>query len=845
MYSCFRSAFRTPIFRRTQKMKKWFKRFVISAVVLLIVAFIGVAVFILNIDPSAYKNRLAAMIKAQYNRELVVDGDIELSLFPRIGLTLNNISLSEPGSKEIFAKVDTVRMAVALWPLMSNRFLVDHLAIDGFVAHIIRGAGERYNFEDLILHSLLQNTKSKDKQENTSTQIATESLQQRLEKTDFKIDIAGLTLNKGLLTYHDTEKASFAYLKDMVVRTGRITEGQPFDLSLSGKLGDMNEKFDAQLNVNGLMLLKPLENTYSFNRLNASLIGKWNQLVLDEANIKGELSINTVLNALTASQLEVSVKGTGDEQSSIRDLKANLTAPNVSYSVGDLRLSMDNLSFESTLNRKDKQTLKVTFEAPALDISPNQAGGEPVKGELSLKTATQQVQVGFSLDKISGIASALKVANVGLLGHYQIANDKALKLTLNSPSEIRIFRQSIEFPKLVGELVLNEKEQYEQKIPLNGYALSLMDEQSTDFFLTANLPLGDVDIKGQVKNIFHPKVNFDVKGNQLDLKAFLNDVKVPLSGLRKVPVAESKVTQPAAQATRDTGKAETTAIKTEKTDAAQASKSAKFEEASQQTLTLKQELLSRLSGTGTFNFKQVFYDGLMLDNLGATLLFDHSDVQVRSVRAQAYGGELYANGVYALNQHELKGDISLNNIQLDSLLTGLGRTEVMSGSADAKIVFSSQGETEQALVKALQAEIQLSAKQGQIKGLDLESILRNPEEYANPWDMSARLDMGSDAYTAFTQLKAEATLANEQVSFEQLAFVTPTLSITAKPKQADYHFGTQYLYLPAILKTKKGLTVKRAGVTVQVKSVELPLLIQGNRAALDAKLQLEPLLESK
>ncbi len=825
-------------------MKKWFKRFVISAVVLLIAAFIGVAVFILNIDPSAYKNRLAAMVKAQYDRELVVDGDIELSLFPRIGLTVNNISLSEPGSKEIFAKVDTVRMAVALWPLMSNRFLVDHLAIDGFVAHIIRGEGGRYNFEDLIRHSSPKNTVSKDTQENTNTQIAAESLQQRLEKTDFKVDIAGLTLNKGLLGYHDIEKLSFAYLKDMTVRTGRITEGQPFDLSLSGKLGDANEKLDAQLNVNGLMLLKPLENTYSFNRLNAALTGKWNQLVLEEANITGELSINTVLNALTASQLEVSVKGAGDEQSSIRDLQASLTAPNVSYSVGDLRLSMDNLNFESTLNRKDKQTLNVTFEAPALDISPNQAGGEPVKGELSLKTATQQVQVGFSLDKISGTASALKVADVGLLGHYQIANDKALTLTLNSPSEIRIFQQSMEFPKLVGELVLNEKEQYEQKIPLNGYALSLMDEQSTDFFLTANLPLGDIDIKGQVQNIFHPKVNFDVKGDRLDLRAFLNDLKVPLSGLRKASPEENKVAQPVPQAAGDTSKVETVAVKAEKAQAGEEGKSAKPKEP-QQTLTLKQELLSRLSGTGTFNFNQVFYDGLALDNLGATLLFDHSDVQVRSVRAQAYGGELYANGAYALNQHELKGDISLNNIQLDSLLTSLGRPEVMSGSADAKIVFSSQGETEQALVKALQADIQLSAKQGQIKGLDLESILRHPEEYANPWDMSARLDTGGDAYTAFTQLKAEATLANEQVSFEQLAFVTPTLSITAKPKQADYHFGTKYLYLPAILKAKKGLKVKRAGITVQVKSVELPILIQGNQAALDAKLQLEPLLESK
>lgn len=819
-------------------MKKWFKRFVIGAVVLLIAAFIGVAVFILNIDPSAYKNKLAAMVKAQYNRELVVDGDIELSLFPRIGLTVNKISLSEPGSSEVFAQIDKVRMAVALWPLMSNRFLVDHLAVDGFVANVIRGTDGKYNFEDLIRYSFPQNVS-----ENTSTKALTEmktsvvSLQKRLENTDFKVDIAGLTLNKGLLTYQDLEQVSYTYLKDMTVRTGRITEGQPFDLSLSGQLGNA-ETVDAQLSLNGLMLLKPLENTYSFNRLNANLTGKWNQVNLDEANIKGELSINTILNALTADQLEMTVKGTGTEDSSIRDIQASLTAPSVSYSVGDLRLGMDDVRFESVLNRKDKQTLNLFFEAPKLDISPNQAGGEPVKGELSLKTATQQLQLGFLLDKISGRASALEVANVGLTANYQISDDKSLQLSLSSPGEIRIFQQSIVFPELIGELILNEKEQ--QKIPFKGNASTIIDEQRTNFFLTAKLALGDVDIKGQVQDLFHPKVDFDVKGDRLDLKAFLNDVKVPLSGLRSETTQEAISSKRVQHAQENPSPSKVDEVELQKDDKTVLSKPV-----AQKTLTLKQELLSRLSGTGTFNFEQVFYDGLSVDNLGATLLFDHSDVEVRSVRAKAYGGELYANGAYALNQHELKGDISLSNIQLEGLWASFNQAELMNGIADMKIVFDSKGETKQELIKALKANVQLSAKQGKVKGFDLDSILRNPEEYANPWDMSARLDTGEDAYTDFTQFKVEASLATEQVNFSQLDFVTPTLSITAKPNQANYHFGTQYFYLPATLKAKKGLKVKKSGVTVQVKSVELPLLIQGNSVALDAKLQLNQLLESK
>ncbi|MDY3331246.1 MAG: hypothetical protein SOX43_04730, partial [Pelistega sp.] len=85
----------------------------------------------------------------------------------------------------------------------------------------------------------------------------------------------------------------------------------------------------------------------------------------------------------------------------------------------------------------------------------------------------------------------------------------------------------------------------------------------------------------------------------------------------------------------------------------------------------------------------------------------------------------------------------------------------------------------------------------------------------------------------------------EQVSIAQLDVVTPTMSITVKPNRGDYHLAMKHLYLPAILKAKKGLKVKRAGVTVQVKSVELPVLIYGHTSNLEAKLKLDKLLESK
>ena len=141
-------------------MKKWLKGILIACVVLLIAAFIGVAIFILTFDTTVYKNKLASMVKSEYNRELQVNGDIKLSLFPRIGLNASDVSLSERGSNEQFIHVDNMRLAVAIWPLISNRFLVDHMAITGLKATITRDHEGLLNFDDLLSLSHQEQTSS-------------------------------------------------------------------------------------------------------------------------------------------------------------------------------------------------------------------------------------------------------------------------------------------------------------------------------------------------------------------------------------------------------------------------------------------------------------------------------------------------------------------------------------------------------------------------------------------------------------------------------------------------------------------------------------------------------------
>src|SRR5699024_1033725 len=119
-------------------MKAWFKRGLFGLVVVFMVALIGAAVFLLTFDPNAYKAKLQEVVYERFKRTLTINGDIQLSLFPRIGLELSDVALSDRDSLQPFAAFDTARFSIAIWPLLSNEYVVDHMAVDGFQAWITR-----------------------------------------------------------------------------------------------------------------------------------------------------------------------------------------------------------------------------------------------------------------------------------------------------------------------------------------------------------------------------------------------------------------------------------------------------------------------------------------------------------------------------------------------------------------------------------------------------------------------------------------------------------------------------------------------------------------------------------
>src|SRR2546430_6519563 len=141
----------SPTNRKRKAGMKIFKTLLLAAVgiVVLIVIVIVIAIVAATFDPNKYKPEIVAAVKDKTGRTLAIEGNLGLSFFPGIGVAVGRVSLSEPNSSRIFARVEQAKIALALWPLLSKRVVVDRVALSGLALNLVQGKGGRTNFEDL------------------------------------------------------------------------------------------------------------------------------------------------------------------------------------------------------------------------------------------------------------------------------------------------------------------------------------------------------------------------------------------------------------------------------------------------------------------------------------------------------------------------------------------------------------------------------------------------------------------------------------------------------------------------------------------------------------------------
>jgi AsmA protein len=120
----------------------------VAGAIIVLIAVALMAVWWL-VNPNDYKGRIADSVKESTGRELVLKGDIKLSVFPWIALELGPASLGNPPGfgAEPFLAFNHAAVRVKLLPLLAKRLEIARVELDGFDLRLRKNAQGTGNWE--------------------------------------------------------------------------------------------------------------------------------------------------------------------------------------------------------------------------------------------------------------------------------------------------------------------------------------------------------------------------------------------------------------------------------------------------------------------------------------------------------------------------------------------------------------------------------------------------------------------------------------------------------------------------------------------------------------------------
>jgi AsmA protein len=213
--------------------------YAVTALVVLVIVVVAAAVA--TFDPNKYKGELAKVVKEKTGRTLAVEGKIGLSLFPSLGVEVGKTSLSERNSEKIFAKIDDVKVSLAVMPLLEKQVVIDRVTLSGLNMDLVQDKNGKTNFADLAGGGAPP-APAKAPEAKAAPQPQAQPVQ---------LNIAGVEVRASSASWHDEATGGRYKATIEKLETGRIASGVPGKLSLAMRLEASQPKADYQVDLSG------------------------------------------------------------------------------------------------------------------------------------------------------------------------------------------------------------------------------------------------------------------------------------------------------------------------------------------------------------------------------------------------------------------------------------------------------------------------------------------------------------------------------------------------------------------------------------------------------------------
>jgi len=192
-------------------------KWLFGLLITLIILVVGAAIVLpMVIDPNEYKPQIIEAAEKQLGRELTIEQDLGLSVFPWLGIETGGVRLGNAAgfSAESFLEVAQVGVRVKLMPLLSQRVEVDTLVLTGLKLNLEKDADGKTNWADLA-------GGPKDEQ---PAQEATSAADE--QKPPMAVSVQGIRIEDARIAWDDRQAGQQYVLDGVRIVTGSLAPGE-------------------------------------------------------------------------------------------------------------------------------------------------------------------------------------------------------------------------------------------------------------------------------------------------------------------------------------------------------------------------------------------------------------------------------------------------------------------------------------------------------------------------------------------------------------------------------------------------------------------------------------------
>jgi AsmA protein len=392
---------------------------VVAVVVVLIIA--AAVILPLFIDPNDYRDEVAAMVKKRTGRDLAIEGDLELSVFPWLGIETGAVSLSNPpgfGDKPM-AQIARAAVHVKLLPLLSKKIEVDTVTLHGLKLDLITDAAGRTNWADL----------------GGGEKAAAPAPERPAKPGDAAaalgaLAVKGVDVSDGEVVWDDRKAGSRFDLSNLELTTGEIISGQPAPVRLAFNLASSDWPHPVPLELSADVGVDADAGKASVADLvlkivNVKLTVPSVDMDLHSGALSGRLEVPEFDLRDTLSALGAAVQTSDPAAMSRASLSGTFQAGRDSASISGLTAMLDDTHLKGEFAMKNFAKPAMTFglDVDAIDVDRYAApAGAPASTAETKKEAVSGAAV--------LAAPAALVRNLQLDGKLHMGRLKAAGLTM-------------------------------------------------------------------------------------------------------------------------------------------------------------------------------------------------------------------------------------------------------------------------------------------------------------------------------------------------------------------------------------------------------------------------------